>query len=267
VENEANDPSPLPEPQLHLITNNDSDIIILKEDQYLSNDITEKRTSLLTQSLKHPSNLTDKNADVISIKVYLFDTAKFLKIEISIEDKVLDLIKKTIIACIHKTPKPIKLPYGTKSEGYDVCIMDYDSHMPDIDLIIDKSLKLKDLNEDCLGLCCSPTYEPESPMRNASIIRISEFSRGKILRVKYQKNCSVVSIEPSQKLVDVFYKLLSKFSIDQHSNHANFEFKIDVAVDSVYQSEECPVDMNINVCDLQTDQIKLCQKVFIDSPS
>mmetsp|Transcript_10582 Transcript_10582/g.10600 ORF Transcript_10582/g.10600 Transcript_10582/m.10600 type:complete len:308 (+) Transcript_10582:590-1513(+) len=140
--------------------------------------------------------------------------------------------------------------------------------MPETDFNVDRAMKVRDLGVDSLAFCAIPNYsgEPRLSVSHKQVRRVSEIGQCIALKIYFEENSTIVKAQPNDSLRDILHKLQQKFSGVSYFHPDEFEFKIDVDLEDSFQKEECNVDLDLHVQALGTTELKLCRKVYVDTP-
>jgi len=224
------------------------------------------KVSSLTASIMYGTPELQASPDLMSLRIYLFETQNYLDVQVPKHITVEQLASKVISAYV-KSELEEPLPNGTAPEAYEVWLVDDDSLLPEKDFTVEKTMKVRDLAVDCLAFCAVPGYEhQELPAQETPWRRVSEITNGITLKVCFEENWTVISVSPQVTLRDLLGQLERKFAESGYLKPEEFEFKIKVSLEDAIQQEECIVDMDLQVNALGTTELKLCRKVYADSP-
>lgn len=228
------------------------------------------KVSSLTRSLKvEDTTQVIQTADMIQLKVYLFGGLENLIISIPKNATVENLITK-VISTFMRSPshRENQLPHGPAPDAYEIWLVDDVSFLPETDFTVDKSMKVRDLGVDALAFCAVSGYsgEPRVSVSQKYMRRVSEIGQCIALKIHFEENSTIVRAEPNESLRDILNKLGQKFSEVSYFHPDEYEFKIEVDLEDAIQQEECGVDLDLQIQALGTTELKLCKKVYADTP-
>lgn len=211
------------------------------------------KTSNLTQSLK--DSLFSKPQVGFSIVIYLFNSQDKLKISIPKKTTVEQLIPRIISAYTRDERfKSRPLPCGPVAEAYEIRMMD------DVDMLIEKSMKVRDLDVDSLSFIVNSSY---SDSQKSPISIIGDTDTGKIIKVYYERNCNLVRISEEAFVRHLLDKLAVQYG---YLSPNEYEFKVIISLEDLTQ-QECDISIDLPIKFLATDELKLYRKVYVDTPT
>jgi hypothetical protein len=129
----------------------------------------------------------------------------------------------------------------------------------DTDMLIEKSMKVKDLDVDALSLIVNPQF---LELHKSPITLLGD-STGKIIKVYYEKQCNMVRIKNEAPVKNLLEKLQEKYG---YLSPDEFEFKVVIALEDLTQ-QECDISLDLPIKFLVTDELKLYKKVYVDTPT
>ena len=135
--------------------------------------------------------------------------------------------------------------------------------MPEKELLLDKQFKINDLKSKYFTLTALDSFSDEiklNPLR-----KISEIAPGQALKVYFEENSTVVSVNPNSSIREILPVLCKKFPDLEFLNPADYEFK--VLIDSEMDKEECIVDPNVQLKFLRNNELSIIKKVYADTPA
>lgn len=228
-------------------------IQVIKDDNFIESYTQSLcKTSNLTESLK--DSLFSKPQVGYSIVVYLFGTQDKLKISIPKKTTVEQLIFRVISAYTRDERfKNKPLPCGPVAEAYELRLVD------DAEMVIEKSMKVKDLDADDLNFIVNYSYS-ESQKIPISIIGDE---KGKVIKVYYEKNCNLVKISEESTVFNLLGMLGVRYG---YLSPDEYEFKVVISLEDLSQ-QECDISIDLQIKFLVTDELKLYRKVYVDTPT
>ena len=210
------------------------------------------KTSNLTQSLK--DSLFSKPQGGFSIVIYLFGTQDKLKISIPRKTTVEQLVFRVISAYTRDERfKSKPLPCGPVAEAYEIRLID------DADMVIEKSMKVKDLDAEDFSFIVNYSYS-ESQKTPISIIGEE---KGKTIKVYYERNCNLVKISEESTVLNLLGMLGVRYG---YLSPDEYEFKVVISLEDLSQ-QECDISIDSQIKFLVTDELKLYKKVYVDTPT
>ncbi|OMJ83604.1 hypothetical protein SteCoe_15458 [Stentor coeruleus] len=217
------------------------------------------KVSNLTESLK--SDFTVKTPQGISISIYLFATQDKMKLLVPKKTTVEQLVPRVISAYLRDEKYKSKpLPCGPIAEAYEIRMLDEASNIPESELAIEKSLKIRDLDADCLRFCVKSGYSDISKVQ-LPIIR-GEQIKGKIVKVYYNKNCNLVKVSEDSTVQAILEGLADRYG---YLNPEEFEFKLVVIAEELTE-QECDISLDLKISSLASNELKLYRKKYKDTP-
>jgi hypothetical protein len=210
------------------------------------------KTSSLTESLKN--SLFERPEVGLKVLIHLFDRKDKLKVTFPKKTTVEQLVPRIISAYSRDDRfKSTPLPCGPVAEAYEVRMID------DTDMVIEKTMKVKDLDVDALSLIVNQSYLEAQKHQTDNLGDPS----GKLVKVYYEKQCNNVRISPSSHVRSILEKLGVKYG---YLSPDEFEFKLVISLEDLTQ-QECDISLDMPVSSLVTDELKLYRKVYVDTPT
>ena len=210
------------------------------------------KVSSLTESLRN--SLFERPEVGLKLMVYLFGGKEKLRITVPKKTTVEQLVPRIISAYARDERfKSTPLPCGPVAEAYEIRMVD------DTDMMIEKSMKVKDLDVDALTFIVNPQFVEA----HKSPITILGDPAGKVIKVYYEKQCNLVRIRSEALVRHLLEKLQEKYG---YLSPDEFEFKVVIALEDLTQ-QECDISLDLPVKFLVTDELKLYKKVYVDTPT
>mmetsp|Transcript_13289 Transcript_13289/g.24932 ORF Transcript_13289/g.24932 Transcript_13289/m.24932 type:complete len:513 (-) Transcript_13289:5035-6573(-) len=250
--------------------NDQSFEVEIDQDYAASYIMTLKQPSMLTSSLMKEDTQLFLGDNFRTVKVYLFRTRNSLVVTVKKSSTIEQMVPKIMSAYMrseHQKTRPLRYP--SHADAYEIWMVEDDSHLPETDFTVDRSMKLKNLLVDALAFCEKEDYEPsEHPRQTQMLETVSEISNGVALRVLFNASWSVLSLEKDFTLREVLGLIEKKFPDLGYLKPENYQFRINVQLDDeIQQVEECVLDMNLPVSALGTNEVKLSRRPYIDEPT
>lgn len=210
------------------------------------------KTSILTESLKN--SLFSKPQVGFTVVVSLFGTQDKLKISIPKKTTVDQLIYRVISAYSRDERfKSKPLPCGPVAEAYEIRIVE------DADMVIEKSMKVKDLDTDDLSFIVNYSYSDSQKIP----ISVIGHEKGRTIKIYYEKNCNIVKISEESTVMNLLEILAVRYG---YLSPDEYEFKVIIALEDLSQ-QECDISIDLQIKFLVTDELKLYKKVYVDTPT
>lgn len=252
---------------------------ISAKDTFLAKDYTEiSTTDQETSHIKNSTltfrktNKTNKNTTEIlkksTIRVFLFGNTDYLDIKTDPCILISNFIKQ-ILTTFQKTEKfmHMSLPFGTIPEAYNLWLIDEDTLQAETDFKIDKNSQIKDLGSKYYRLTAIEDYNNIKRTSSSEPLRlVSEITSGLALKIYFDENSTIISVNPNTTLIDLVPLLSKKFNELQTLNPDTYEFRITIANEEHIGDEECNVDRHLEVKSLGVNEIKICRKLYVDTP-
>lgn len=245
----------------------ESEIHVEREDNYKETYYESvAKTSTLTQSIMQDSKQSmrkssEKPGNLIELTIYLFGTMDTIKVSIGINATIEQLISKVISVYMKNDMNKVKpLPKGPFVDGYQIWMIDEETCFPDTDITLDKNKMVRDLDTENLAFCAI------SGFRGVKVTNKATMVEGTSLFIQFNEKRVHFGAEPNLFLQDVLKILEKKFNVG-YMNPSEYEFKIELELEDSIEKEECIVGMEMQICDLRTNDLKLYKKVYADMPA
>jgi hypothetical protein len=247
---------------------NDDFEVEADQDYASSYIMTLKQPSMLTSSLMREASPMLIGEDFLSLTVYFFRTRDSLAVTVKKSSSIEQSIPKIMSAYLRsefQSTRPLRFP--SHPEAYEVWMVEDDSHLPETDFTVDRSMKLRNLQVEALAFCDKPDFEAPHPQSQV-LEAVSEISNGVALRVMMETDWTVLSLDKDFTLREVLSCIERKFPDRGYLKPENYQFRVSVKLDDeVQQVEECVLDMDLLVSALGTNEVKLTRRPYIDEPS
>ena len=249
-------PADLQEPEIKDEPQKEQDQVALYvvKDENFHESYTQSlcKVSSLTASLQ--SSLFERPEVGLKLLVHLFSGKDKLKLSVPKKTTVEQLVPRIISAYSRDERfKSTPLPCGPMSEAYEIRMID------DTDMLIEKSMKIKDLDVDELCFIINPQFVE---VQKSPITLLGD-STGRIIKVYYEKQCNMVRICNEAPVKNLLDKLQEKYG---YLSPDEFEFKVVIALEDLTQ-QECNISLDLQINSLATDELKLYKKVYVDTPT
>lgn len=245
----------------------DSEIQVEPENNYKETYYESvAKISTLTQSLMQDQEVirrksSEKSGNLIELTIYLFGTTDKINVSVPINVTIEQLISKVISVYMKSEMNKIKpLPKGPYVEGYQIWMIDEETCFPDTDFTLDRNKLIRDLDTEHLAFCAISGFRAVQVSNKATRVE------GSSLFIQFNDKKIHIGVEPNLLLVDVLKVLEKKLDLG-YMNPSEYEFKIELELEDTIEKEECIVGMDMQICDLRTDDLKLYKKVYADTPA
>lgn len=248
----------------------DSPIEIERDESYKRESPNSMRKlSSLTQSLMRTDLGKEDflSSDMLQLKVFLFGSMNDLWVTVPKNATGEQLIAKIIsIYSRSSKSKDTPLPHGPTVEAYELYMVDDDTNLPEYDFLIDRKKRINDLGVDSLAFCVFRKYSLDTKPKEIDDYPIERSGSGIQLKIDFEGNLVRILADPQTTLKDILRLVQEKNTSVGYLNPDDYQFKIEVSLEEVLQQEECIVDMNLQIKNLSTNDLKLSRRKFVDSP-
>jgi hypothetical protein len=228
------------------------------------------KTSSLALSLneqnedKNKGEIPEQNKNLIELTIYLFGTSDTLIVKVPSNVTIDQLLVKVIDTYMKNDINKIKpLPKGPVPEAYQIWMIEEDDLFPDTDFIIEKTIRVIDLDTQKLAFCA---ISGTSYNKTSLVYENTNLHEGIPLKIYFEETWLIIGAERYLLLKEVLGIIETKFPRLGYMNPNEYDFYIEVDLENTIDKEECIVSMDLPVSSLTTYDLKLYKKIYVDSP-